>query len=145
VALVKPNGYVFILDIIRERLDFPSLRRRVLEEAKKRNPAITLIEQSGSGTSLAQDLYGEIQVIPIGSVQILSHIWSGDGFGLHDLRLIERSHVHVALGGPCGGGGSRRPKISHRTKFFASNHPILRALPSGTITSPAATPSFPTD
>jgi transposase, IS5 family len=32
------------------------------------------------------------------SVQNLSHIWSGDGFGLRDLRLIERPHVHVALG-----------------------------------------------
>ena len=31
-------------------------------------------------------------------VQNLSHIWSGDGFGLRDLRLIERPHVHVALG-----------------------------------------------
>jgi hypothetical protein len=40
----------------------------------------------------------------IGSVQNLSHIYSGDGFGLHDLRLIERSHVHVALGGPCRAG-----------------------------------------
>src|SRR4051812_32081823 len=37
-----------------------------------------------------------------GSVQNLSHISSGDGFGLHELRLIERPHVHVALGGPCG-------------------------------------------
>ena len=34
----------------------------------------------------------------VGSVQNLSHIWSGDGFGLRDLRLIERPHVHVALG-----------------------------------------------
>ena len=37
-------------------------------------------------------------VVRIGSVQNLSHIWSGDGFGLRDLRLIERPHVHVALG-----------------------------------------------
>src|SRR3954462_14195146 len=28
----------------------------------------------------------------LGSVQSLSHIRSGDGFGLHDLRLIERPH-----------------------------------------------------
>jgi phage terminase large subunit-like protein len=47
VALVKPNGFVFILDVIRERLNFPSLRRRVLEEANKRRPAFTLIEQAG--------------------------------------------------------------------------------------------------
>ena len=36
----------------------------------------------------------------VGSVQILSHIGSGDGFGLRDLRLIERPHVHVAFAGP---------------------------------------------
>ncbi len=40
----------------------------------------------------------------LGSVQNLSHIWSGDGFGLHDLWLIERSHVHVTFGGPSGAG-----------------------------------------
>jgi putative restriction endonuclease len=36
----------------------------------------------------------------LGSVQILSHIGSGDGSGLRDLRLIERPHVHVAFAGP---------------------------------------------
>ena len=35
-----------------------------------------------------------------GSVQNLSHIGSGDGSGLHDLRLVEGSHVHVALRRP---------------------------------------------
>ena len=30
------------------------------------------------------------------AVQNLSHIWSRDGFGLRDLRLIERPHAHVA-------------------------------------------------
>ena len=37
----------------------------VVDELKKRHPAITLIEQPGSGTPLVQDLYGKIQVIPI--------------------------------------------------------------------------------
>ena len=45
-----------------------------------------------------------------GSVQILSHIRSGDGFGLHDLRLIERPHVHVAFGGPCSAGDVAQPR-----------------------------------
>jgi hypothetical protein len=44
----------------------------------------------------------------IGSVQILSHIRSGDGFGLHD--LIERPHVHVAFGGPCSAGDVAQPR-----------------------------------
>ena len=37
-------------------------------------------------------------------------IRSGDGFGLHDLRLIERPHVHVAFGGPCGAGDVAQPR-----------------------------------
>src|SRR3982074_376045 len=45
-----------------------------------------------------------------GSVQILSHIRSGDGFGLHDLRLIERPHVHVAFGGPCSARDVAQPR-----------------------------------
>ena len=40
------------------------------------------------------------QQINVGSVQNLSHIGSGDGSGLHDLRLVEGSHVHVALRRP---------------------------------------------
>ena len=39
-------------------------------------------------------------------------IWSGDGFGLRDLRLIERPHVHVALGGPCRAGDVAQPRGS---------------------------------
>ncbi len=45
-----------------------------------------------------------------GSVQSLSHIRSCDGFGLHDLRLIERPHVHVAFGGPCSAGDVAQPR-----------------------------------
>ena len=37
-------------------------------------------------------------------------IRSGDGFGLHDLRLIERPHVHVAFGGPCSAGDVAQPR-----------------------------------
>ena len=48
--------------------------------------------------SFLLDVLRRIRRDPSGSVQNLSHIWSGDGFGLRDLRLIERPHVHVALG-----------------------------------------------
>ena len=69
VALVKPNRHAFILDVIRERLDFPALRRRVEQEAAKWRPATTLIEAAGTGTALIQDLRSRVQVIgwqPIG-------------------------------------------------------------------------------
>jgi predicted phage terminase large subunit-like protein len=94
VALVKPNGFVFILDVIRERLDFPSLRRRVVDEAKRRHPAITLIEQSGSGTPLVQDLHGKIQVIPIiPSEEKVVRFQAGT-------PTIEAGQVHLPLRAP---------------------------------------------
>jgi predicted phage terminase large subunit-like protein len=65
VALVKPDGHVFVLDVIQERLDFPSLCRRVLQEAQKHRPATTLIESAGSGIPLWQSVYRQIQVIAI--------------------------------------------------------------------------------
>ena len=65
VAVVKPNKRVFILDVIRERLDFPTLRKRIVEESRKRSGAITLIEDAGSGTSLIQDLRNSISIIGI--------------------------------------------------------------------------------
>ncbi len=66
--------------------------------------------RAGSYERTLQTSAGEVKLkVPklrrqTGSVQILSHIRSGNGFGLHCLRLIERPHVHVALGGPCGAG-----------------------------------------
>lgn len=65
VALIKPNNNVYILDLIRERLDFPALRKRVIDEARQRRATITLIEDAGSGTSLLQDLRNQIGVSPI--------------------------------------------------------------------------------
>ena len=58
----------------------------------------------------ASEKFEIIELVEQGSVQNLSHIYSGDGFGLHDLRLIERSHVHVALGGPCRAGDVAQPR-----------------------------------
>jgi predicted phage terminase large subunit-like protein len=65
VALVKPNSDIYILDVIRERLDFPSLTNRVLQEAQKRRAMITLIEEAGSGTALLQQLQGRITAAPV--------------------------------------------------------------------------------
>ena len=54
---------------------------------------LSLLKEIAPGIKRAAFMFN-----PDGSVQNLSHIWSGDGFGLRDLRLIERPHVHVALG-----------------------------------------------
>lgn len=65
VALVKPNRHVYVLDVMRDRMDFPTLRKRILEVARKYRSIITLIEDAGSGSSLLQDLRYTIPLIGI--------------------------------------------------------------------------------
>jgi phage terminase large subunit-like protein len=47
---------VYLLDVIRERLEMPALKRRIIEEASRWNAQIVLIEDKGSGTGLLQEL-----------------------------------------------------------------------------------------
>lgn len=46
----------FIIDIVRERFEFPDLRRKVLEVNAQHSPHYILIEDKGSGMSLIQEL-----------------------------------------------------------------------------------------
>ncbi|WP_377591310.1 phage terminase large subunit [Pseudochelatococcus lubricantis] len=47
---------VYIVDVIRARLDYPSLKNRILQAKQRWKAQIILIEDKGSGTSLIQDL-----------------------------------------------------------------------------------------
>lgn len=49
------SGY-YIIDVVRERLEYPDLKRRVQSAAMKHAPDVILIEDKGSGQSLLQDL-----------------------------------------------------------------------------------------
>ena len=46
----------YLIDVCRERLDYPSLKRRVIEMKDRHRAETILIEDKGSGTSLIQDL-----------------------------------------------------------------------------------------
>jgi predicted phage terminase large subunit-like protein len=50
---------LFLLNVERGRLDFPSLKRRVVELARHWQPRSLLIEDKGSGTALIQQLRAE--------------------------------------------------------------------------------------
>ncbi|MEY3703671.1 MAG: hypothetical protein RLZZ561_1291 [Pseudomonadota bacterium] len=50
---------LFLLDVERDRLDFPSLKRRIVELARQWGPRTILIEDKGSGTALIQQLRSE--------------------------------------------------------------------------------------
>jgi predicted phage terminase large subunit-like protein len=52
---VKGKDY-YLIDVLRERLIYPDLKRRVIEHARRHNAGTIVIEDKGSGTSLIQDL-----------------------------------------------------------------------------------------
>jgi predicted phage terminase large subunit-like protein len=51
------NGdFYYLLDLIRDRMDYPALKRKVVEVYHQWAKPTILIEDAGSGTSLIQDL-----------------------------------------------------------------------------------------
>jgi predicted phage terminase large subunit-like protein len=46
----------WLLDLVRERLEFPDLKGRVAQEARRHQADLVLIEDQGAGTALIQDL-----------------------------------------------------------------------------------------
>jgi len=53
--LVHDNRY-YLIDVLRGRFDFPTLRRKVSEQAKLHKASQSLIEDAGFGTALIQEL-----------------------------------------------------------------------------------------
>ena len=62
---VKGDFY-YLIDLIRDRLDYPTLKRKVIELSRTYYGATLLIEDAGSGISLIQDLWAEnISAVPV--------------------------------------------------------------------------------
>jgi predicted phage terminase large subunit-like protein len=60
------SDFYYLLELVRLRLDYPALRRKVVEMYHRCHGATILIEDAGSGTSLIQDLKAQnIPAIPI--------------------------------------------------------------------------------
>jgi predicted phage terminase large subunit-like protein len=63
--LIHENGY-YLVDVLRGRFDYPTLKARVLEHANLHRPSKILIEDTGVGTALIQELRGSpFSAIPI--------------------------------------------------------------------------------
>jgi len=62
--LVQNQDYS-LLDVLRCRLEYPDLRRRIAAHAEAHGAATVLIEDAGSGTHLIQDLKREGKLRPI--------------------------------------------------------------------------------
>jgi predicted phage terminase large subunit-like protein len=50
---------VYLLDVLRRRLDYPELKRAVADELARRQPDVVLIEDRASGTQLIQELVAD--------------------------------------------------------------------------------------
>ncbi len=55
----------YLLDVMRERLVYPDLKRRAIALANAFSPTTILIEDTSAGSSLVQDLRRETQLRPI--------------------------------------------------------------------------------
>ncbi len=53
---LKVDERSYLLDVFRDRLDFPNLRQRIITEHDRYRPERLLIEEGASGTALIQDL-----------------------------------------------------------------------------------------
>jgi predicted phage terminase large subunit-like protein len=63
--LVHENKY-YVIDVLRGRFEFPTLRTKVFEQTKLHKPAQILIEDAGVGTALIQELKtAHFSVIPV--------------------------------------------------------------------------------
>ena len=74
VVLLVRRESVYLLDVLRQRLEYPELKRRVIALHQRwgsfTNNYALLIEQMGSGLSLIQDLKQEhIHAIPIRPIE----------------------------------------------------------------------------
>jgi predicted phage terminase large subunit-like protein len=64
--LVRNKNQFFLVDICRERLQYPDLKQKVIEQERKHRPSWILIEDKSTGSPLIQELKasGLMNVIP---------------------------------------------------------------------------------
>ena len=53
------NNHAYLIDVFRVRMEYPELKRELLNLARRYRAAVVLIEDKGSGTSLLQDVRRE--------------------------------------------------------------------------------------
>ena len=63
---LEHDGRYYLIEVLRERLIFPDLKRRVVAEAERHAADAVLIEDTGSGSPLIQELQREGAIKPIG-------------------------------------------------------------------------------
>lgn len=72
------NGSYYLMDVCREKLNYPDLKAKMIESARRYDPWTILIEDTGVGTGLLEDLRQEgldaVAVKPTQSKETRAHI-----------------------------------------------------------------------
>ncbi len=55
----------YLIDVLRQRLEYPDLKKRIIQEERMHGADVVLIEDKASGTHLIQDLKHDGKVRPI--------------------------------------------------------------------------------
>ena len=61
--IFSKNKLWYLVDVWRKRVDYPALKAAVLSQAKKWKTRRVLVEDSGAGTALVQELRGQVHGI----------------------------------------------------------------------------------
>ncbi len=90
------DRHLFLLHVLRRRLDYPALKRAVREQAELHRAEVVLIEDKASGTQLIQELVAE------GLYSVTRYEPSGDKvMRLHaQTAMIENGFVHLPAEAP---------------------------------------------
>jgi len=90
------SKHIYLLNVFRKRLEYPDLKRAVIEQARLYRPRVILVEAKSSGAALVQelrrdDLYTLKEVKPQGSKEMRMQTQNA---------LIENGFVHLPKDAP---------------------------------------------
>ncbi|MGH7103679.1 MAG: phage terminase large subunit [Acetobacteraceae bacterium] len=90
------DRHLYLVHVLRRRLDYPNLKRAVIEQARCYRADVVLIEDRASGTQLIQELVAE------GLYAVTRYAPSGDKImRLHaQTAMIENGFVHLPVEAP---------------------------------------------
>jgi predicted phage terminase large subunit-like protein len=66
----RHSGNFYLLNVYRDKIEYPEMKRKILELSEKWKPSHILMEDKASGQALLQDLKLEGRIIPLVPVQV---------------------------------------------------------------------------
>jgi predicted phage terminase large subunit-like protein len=103
------NGLYYLIDVYREKLNYPDLKAKMINKAQEYDPRVVLIEDAGVGTGLLEDLRREgIDAVAVSATK----------------DKVTRAHIQT-------------PKFESRRVLFPNFAPWLSALEAELLAFPS--------